>query len=172
MAKTSKSLVKAWSEMEDDRRNRVVILPDSQIGLDRLRRKDGEIHNKANSGLVGTIRKEYGDKLVVRFRSDARLWVSSKGGLGKSASKNLVKQFANVATAIECKAPMANKNLYIEKHPNGYAVLRPNAERASAIAPTQAKAIAIARELNPGHSPDVERVRYTSVGKPDRWRKA
>ena len=67
---------------------------------------------------------------------------------------------------------MAKHNLYVEKHPDGYAVLRPNAERASAIAPTQAKAIAIARQLNPGHSPDVERVRHTSGGKPDKWRKA
>lgn len=63
-------------------------------------------------------------------------------------------------------------NLYIEKHPDGYAVLRPGAERASAIEKTQADAIARAREIQPGTAPDVERVRHTSKGKPDQWRKA
>lgn len=68
---------------------------------------------------------------------------------------------------------MPNKNLYVEQRPEGdYAVKRANAERASAVAPTQAEAIAKAREMNPGHSPDVERVRHTSAGKPDQWRKA
>jgi hypothetical protein len=68
---------------------------------------------------------------------------------------------------------MPHKNLYVERRPEGdYAVRKPNADRASAVAPTQAKAIAIARDMHPGHSPDVERVRRTSVGKPDQWRKA
>ncbi|MDB5645789.1 DUF2188 domain-containing protein [Methylobacterium sp.] len=69
---------------------------------------------------------------------------------------------------------MASKDqLYVERRPQGdYAVRRPNSERASAVAPTQAEAIIRARELNPGHAPSVERVRYTSVGKPDQWRKA
>jgi hypothetical protein len=65
-----------------------------------------------------------------------------------------------------------SKNLYIEKHPDGYAVMRPNAERASAVEPTQAEAIQRAREIQPGVAPDVERVRHTSRGKPDQWRKA
>lgn len=69
---------------------------------------------------------------------------------------------------------MASKDqFYVERRPQGdYAVRRPNSERASAVAPTQAEAIDRARELNPGHSPDVERVRSTSAGKPDQWRKA
>jgi len=68
---------------------------------------------------------------------------------------------------------MANKRLYVERRPEGdYAVRRPNSERASVVAPTQAKAIEKARELNPGTAPDVERVRHTSAGKPDQWRKA
>jgi len=67
---------------------------------------------------------------------------------------------------------MGNDRLFIERRPEGdYAVRRPNSERASAVLPTQADAIARARELTPGRSPLVERVRYTSVGKPDKWRR-
>jgi hypothetical protein len=67
---------------------------------------------------------------------------------------------------------MSKNNIYIEQRPDkSYAVVRPNAERASAILPTQAEAIERAREISPNTRPDVERVRHTSVGKPDQWRK-
>lgn len=67
---------------------------------------------------------------------------------------------------------MADKRIYVERRQQGdYAVRRPNSERASDVKPTQAEAIQRARELNPGVSPHVERVRNTSVGKPDKWRK-
>ncbi len=67
---------------------------------------------------------------------------------------------------------MTNKKMYVERRPEGdYAVRRPNAERASAVEPTQTKAIERARELNPGIAPHVERVRDTSVGGRDKWRK-
>jgi hypothetical protein len=67
---------------------------------------------------------------------------------------------------------MSKHRLFIEKRPQGdFAVRRPNSERASAVLPTQAQAIERARELNPAAPPLVERVRYTSVGKPDQWRK-
>lgn len=68
---------------------------------------------------------------------------------------------------------MSAKRVFVEQRPEGdYAVRRANAKRASAVADTQAEAIAIAREMNPGKSPDVERVRHTTKGKRDRWRKA
>lgn len=68
---------------------------------------------------------------------------------------------------------MADKRIFVEQRPEGdYAVRRPGAERASAIEPTQAKAIERAREINPGVAPHVERVRDTSVGGRDKWRKA
>jgi len=64
------------------------------------------------------------------------------------------------------------KNIFVEQRPQGdYAVRRPNSERASAVLPTQGQAIERARELNNGAAPLVERVRHTSVGKPDQWRK-
>jgi predicted DNA binding CopG/RHH family protein len=67
---------------------------------------------------------------------------------------------------------MKNNRIFVEQRPQGdYAVRRPNSERASAIMPTQAEAIERARELNPNATPLVERVRHTSVGKPDQWRK-
>lgn len=63
--------------------------------------------------------------------------------------------------------------LFVEQRPEGdYAVRRPNSERASAVAPTQKRAIEKARDLSPGVAPDVERVRNTDVGGRDKWRRA
>jgi hypothetical protein len=67
---------------------------------------------------------------------------------------------------------MSDKKVYIERRPEGdYAVRRPNAERASAVEPTQAEAIARARQIEPNAPILVERVRHTPAGKPDKWRK-
>jgi hypothetical protein len=67
---------------------------------------------------------------------------------------------------------MTNNRLFVEQRPQGdYAVRKPGSDRASAILPTQEEAIGRARELNPQIAPLVERVRRTSVGKPDHWRK-
>jgi len=67
---------------------------------------------------------------------------------------------------------MSNKDLFVERREQGdFAVRRANSERASAVAPTQEKAIAAARRLEPNATVLVERVRYTNVGKPDQWRK-
>lgn len=66
----------------------------------------------------------------------------------------------------------SKKRVYVEQRPQGdYAVRRANSDRASAVLPTQGKAIERARELSPGTSPLVERVRHTSIGNPDKWRK-
>jgi len=62
--------------------------------------------------------------------------------------------------------------VFVERRPQGdYAVRRPNSQRASDVALTQAEAIARARELNPKGPVLVERVRTTGNGKPDKWRK-
>jgi hypothetical protein len=67
---------------------------------------------------------------------------------------------------------MADKRIYVECRPEGdYAVRRPDADRASAVEPTQREAIERARELNPGIAPHVERVRNTVAGGRDKWRK-
>ncbi|WP_159730862.1 DUF2188 domain-containing protein [Methylosinus sp. Ce-a6] len=68
---------------------------------------------------------------------------------------------------------MVDKNqLFVERRPEGdYAVRKPNSQRASAVEPTQAKAIQRAKELNPKATPLVERVRETKNGSPDKWRK-
>jgi pyridoxine/pyridoxamine 5'-phosphate oxidase len=67
---------------------------------------------------------------------------------------------------------MSNKDLFIERRPQGdFAVRRANSDRASVVASTQAKAITEARRLEPNATVLVERVRHTSVGKPDKWRK-
>lgn len=67
---------------------------------------------------------------------------------------------------------MSKGNLFVERRPEGdYAVRKPNSERASAVAPTQAEAIDRARQLNPDAAIHVERVRNTTGGNPDKWRK-
>jgi hypothetical protein len=67
---------------------------------------------------------------------------------------------------------MHEDQLFVERRPEGdYAVRKPNSARASDVLPTQAQAIDRARELNPGRPPLVERVRHTSGGNPDKWRK-
>lgn len=67
---------------------------------------------------------------------------------------------------------MGDERLFIEQREEGdYAVRRPNSERASAVAETQKEAIQIARRMNPNVAPHVERVRDTSKGGRDKWRK-
>ena len=67
---------------------------------------------------------------------------------------------------------MSNKDLFIERRPQGdFAVRKANSERASAVLPTQAQAIARAKELNPKAAIHVERIRETKGGNPDKWRK-
>lgn len=62
--------------------------------------------------------------------------------------------------------------VFVERRDEGdYAVRKPNSQRASVVAPTQAEAIEQARRINPGGPVLVERVRNTTVGKPDKWRK-
>lgn len=67
---------------------------------------------------------------------------------------------------------MKGDHLFIERKSDGnYRVLKPNAERASAVAPTQGQAIERAKQLNPDAAIHVERVRNVGPG-PDKWRKA
>ncbi|QJQ03438.1 MULTISPECIES: DUF2188 domain-containing protein [Herbaspirillum] len=67
---------------------------------------------------------------------------------------------------------MTDKRIYVERRPEGdYAVRRPNSQRASDVLPTQREAIDRAKQLNNGVAPHVERVRHTSGGNPDKWRK-
>lgn len=67
---------------------------------------------------------------------------------------------------------MSDKEFFVERRPEGdYAVRRPDSKRASAVAPTQAEAIARARELEPKAAVHVERVRNTEHGGRDKWRK-
>jgi hypothetical protein len=67
---------------------------------------------------------------------------------------------------------MRKDQLFVEQRKQGdYAVRRANSQRASAVLPTQAAAIERARELNPDIPPLVERVRNTTAGGRDQWRK-
>ena len=67
---------------------------------------------------------------------------------------------------------MGKKAFFIERTDDGeFAVRKPDSRRASDIQPTQKEAIERAKELNPGATIHVERVRYTEGGNPDKWRK-
>jgi hypothetical protein len=64
---------------------------------------------------------------------------------------------------------MARNDIYIERRPDDtYAVRKPNAQRASIVTDTQRQAIQWAKQR--GYNPDVERVRHTGRGNPDKWR--
>jgi hypothetical protein len=66
---------------------------------------------------------------------------------------------------------MKNGHVYIERRDSGkYAVVREGAKRASALCDTQSEAKAAAQRMFPGVKPDIERVRRTNAGRPDRWR--
>lgn len=66
---------------------------------------------------------------------------------------------------------MSKDKFFVERRADGkYKVLRPNADRASAVTDTQRGAIDRAREISPGATIHVERVRHVGPG-PDKWRK-
>jgi hypothetical protein len=67
---------------------------------------------------------------------------------------------------------MAKEELFIERRPQGdYAIRRPESDRASGVEPTQAEAIERAGVMAPNATILVERVRDTSRGSRDKWRK-
>ena len=67
---------------------------------------------------------------------------------------------------------MSKEKLFIEQREHGdYAIRRPGSERASVVLPTQAEAISKAEKMSPDAEILVERVRNTSVGGRDQWRK-
>ncbi len=62
-------------------------------------------------------------------------------------------------------------NLFVERRPDGtYAVREANNPRAIGTGSTQEEAIRAAHEARPGVNLDIERVRDTDTGKPDKWR--
>ena len=62
--------------------------------------------------------------------------------------------------------------VFIERRPEGdYVVKRSGSQKAVKIFPTQREAVERAREVSPNGTVLVERVRNTSVGSRDKWRK-
>jgi len=66
---------------------------------------------------------------------------------------------------------MTDKRVFIEqrREQGDYAVRKPGSERASVVRPTQAEAIDWGRRQ--GADIFVERVRNTTNGSPDKWRR-
>jgi hypothetical protein len=72
--------------------------------------------------------------------------------------------------SLQTKGTEMSDKYFIERRDDGqYKVLKPSAERASAIAPTQADAISRARAMNPEATIHIERVRNVGPGR-DKWR--
>ena len=70
------------------------------------------------------------------------------------------------------EAIMSKEGVYVEQRPDGeFAVRKEGSKRASAVKPTQAEAIARAKELAPGGEIHVERVRNVGDGR-DKFREA
>ena len=68
---------------------------------------------------------------------------------------------------------MGKNNVFIEPRENGtFAIMKPNAKRASAICDTQKEAIAEAKRMYPDVKPDIAHVGKAAGGRPDRFRKA
>jgi hypothetical protein len=64
-----------------------------------------------------------------------------------------------------------DKNLFIERHKDGYAILRGGVKEPLAVEPTQDAAIEKARKLDPDAAIHVERVRNVEGGGRDKWRR-
>jgi len=64
-----------------------------------------------------------------------------------------------------------NKQLFIEKHSNGYAILRGGVKEPLAVEATQEAAIERAKQLDPDSAIHVERVRNVEGGGRDKWRR-
>lgn len=80
--------------------------------------------------------------------------------------------FFDVFYSQERSVCVAKNEVFVERREQGdYAVRKPGSERASAVLPTQAEAVERAREMHPDAAIHVERVRDTSVGGRDKWRK-
>ena len=65
---------------------------------------------------------------------------------------------------------MAGKKIFIEQRPQrDFAARKPGSTRASIVKPTQREVIEWAKDHGYKH-PDIERVRHTPEGRPDKWR--
>jgi Uncharacterized protein conserved in bacteria (DUF2188) len=88
------------------------------------------------------------------------------------SSRTFFKSNTLIPTHVKNGVLDMSNNYYIEKRKQGdFAIRKQNSLRASAVEPTQAKAIQTAKEMNPKAALHVERVRYTQNGSPDKWRK-
>ena len=82
------------------------------------------------------------------------------------------RQLGNFRGIRRLKTSMSTgKHYFIEKRPDGrFAVLARKGARASRLVDTQKEAERLVKQFNSTDHPDVERVRKTKTGKPDKWR--
>jgi hypothetical protein len=97
----------------------------------------------------------------------ATISITGKGQL--SVGEDLEAVLAKSNTGI--KRSDHDKNLFIEQHKDGYAILRGGVKEPLAVEPTQDAAIEKARKLEPDAAIHVERVRNVEGGGRDKWRR-
>jgi hypothetical protein len=83
-----------------------------------------------------------------------------------------IKEGENKSIKSRGKWGMSDKFFIERREDKGdYAIRRPGSDRASDVCDTQKEAIERAREIDPGATVEVERVRNTDKGSRDKWRK-
>ena len=105
------------------------------------------------------------------IRSWLSVWTSGKG-LPRIHASILLLQHPLKEAANRCKQMSDHdKNLFIEQHKDGYAILRGGVKEPLAVEPTQDAAIEKARKLESDAAIHVERVRNVEGGGRDKWRR-
>lgn len=115
------------------------------------------------------------EEAVVNAQAVIAEWIETARSLGRAIPEPHGKIAISKRPLTKAPQPTVagRKEIYVERRDEGdYAVRRPGSERASAVTPTQRQAIERAREIAPDATIHVERVRRTSEGKPDKWRKS
>ncbi len=97
------------------------------------------------------------------------LWLCEQAFAGRGI---LVLRGARLgARSTKVKKQMKEPVFVEPRDGGGFTVKVAQAKRASVIEPTQGKAIDAARQMHPGAPLHVARVRHTSKGEPDQYRK-
>ena len=141
-------------------------VPKDRNEINLLRFQKPDRHDLASQQLLRINSEGYAE-VAIAFIIDMTIYLAALRGHPAAPVREPYSERASEVIKMS-----GEDRLFVERgSEGGYAVRRRDSERASDVLPTQAEAIERARELNPGAPPLVERVRYTTGGKPDKWRK-
>jgi len=125
-----------------------------------------------DAGEVESVRNDDGTR-IYRLKVVTLEEVKREAARLRSVAPRLPSIATQQNQRAERSTQVTDKHYYIEQTEDGqYAVRAKGSDRASRLFSTQLEAIEHAKILNPNDHPDVERVRHTEEGGPDKWRKA